>query len=60
MVPAQRLTPFFDAVVEATEEAILNALCSAEAMTGYRGAVAHELPAERLGEIVAAHAALRP
>lgn len=60
MVPAQRLTPFFDAVVEATEEAILNALCSAETMTGYRGAVAHELPAERLGEIVAAHAALRP
>jgi D-aminopeptidase len=52
MVPAQRLTPLFDAVVEATEEAILNALCAAETMTGYRGATAHALPLERLGELL--------
>lgn len=59
-VPGQRLTPLFDAVVEATEEAILNALCAAATMTGYRGATAHELPVERLRAIVEAHSALRP
>ena len=52
MVPSQRLTPFFDAVVEATEEAILNALCAAETMTGRGGATAHELPLERLAELM--------
>jgi D-aminopeptidase len=48
MVPNGRITPFFDAVVEATEEAILNALCAAETMTGHNGTVAHELPTDRL------------
>jgi D-aminopeptidase len=59
MVPGQHMTPLFDAVVEATEEAILNALCAAETMTGLGGTVVHELPAERLQEVMAAHAALR-
>ncbi len=53
MVPAQRLTPLFDAVVEATEEAILNALCAAETMTGRAGLTAHALPAERLSDLMA-------
>ena len=53
MVPAQHLTPLFDAVVEATEEAILNALCAAETMTGRGGATAHALPAERLRKLLA-------
>ncbi|HXV56690.1 MAG TPA: P1 family peptidase [Gaiellaceae bacterium] len=57
MVPAQRLTPYFDAVVEATEEAIVNALCAAETMSGHRGALAHELPLERLRKILAGRAA---
>jgi D-aminopeptidase len=52
MVPAQRLTPLFDAVVEGTEEAILNALCAAETMTGRDGATAQALPLERLAEIM--------
>jgi D-aminopeptidase len=52
MVPAQRLTPLFDAVVEATEEAILNALCAAETMTGRQGATAHALPVERLSDLM--------
>jgi D-aminopeptidase len=51
MVPAQRLTPLFDAVVEATEEAILNALCAAETMTGRAEATAHALPLDRLSEV---------
>ena len=42
----------FDAVVEATEEAILNALLAAETMTGRDGITAHRLPADRLLEIM--------
>ena len=48
MVPSGHITPLFDAVVEATEEAILNALCAAETMTGHGGTVAHELPTDLL------------
>ena len=59
MVPAQHMTPLFDAIVEATEEAIVNALCAAETMTGLAGAVVHELPTGRVREIMAARGALR-
>ena len=38
----------FDATVEATEEAILNALIAAETMTGRDGLTAHALPHDRL------------
>ena len=59
MVPNGHITPLFDAVVEATEEAILNALCAAETMTGHRGTVAHELPADLLVESLERRGALR-
>ena len=42
------INPLFDAVVEATEEAILNALLAAQTMTGRDGITAHALDAERL------------
>jgi D-aminopeptidase len=42
------ITELFDAVIDATEGAILNALLHAETMTGYDGTVAHALPADRL------------
>ncbi|MDQ3879700.1 MAG: P1 family peptidase, partial [Chloroflexota bacterium] len=42
------ITPLFDAVVEATEEAILNALLAAETMTGRDGITAHALEPDRL------------
>ncbi len=42
------LTPLFDAVVEATEEAILNALVAAGTMTGINGVTAHALPHDLL------------
>jgi D-aminopeptidase len=42
------LSALFDAVVEATEEAIVNALLSAETMTGRDGIVAHALEPELL------------
>ncbi|MEU9689936.1 P1 family peptidase [Amycolatopsis japonica] len=41
-VPWGRLDPFFEAVVQATEEAVLNALFANEEMTGHRG---HRVPA---------------
>lgn len=40
------ITTLFDAVVEATEEAIVNALFSAETMVGRDGITAHALPAD--------------
>jgi D-aminopeptidase len=58
MVPAAHVTPLFDAVVEATEEAILNALCAAETMTGHGGTVAHELPADLLVDALERRGAL--
>jgi D-aminopeptidase len=56
MVTNAFITPLFDAVVEATEEAIVNALCAAETMSGHRGATAHALPEKRLRELVARRA----
>ena len=42
------LSPLFLAVIEATEEAILNSLFQAEAMTGFQGRRVEALPVERL------------
>jgi D-aminopeptidase len=51
-VPHQRLDPLFRAVVEATEEAIVNALLAAETMTGADDVVAHRLDPQILAEIL--------
>ena len=59
MLAQNRITPLYYAVVEATEEAILNALCAAETMTGHRGAVAHELPQDLLVDSLARRGALQ-
>jgi D-aminopeptidase len=48
MLGNEWITPLFDAVVEATEEAILNALLAAETMTGRNGVTAYALEAARL------------
>ena len=45
------INPLFEATVEATEEAIVNALLAAETMTGRDGITAHALEAERVVEI---------
>jgi D-aminopeptidase len=47
------ITPLFDATVEATEAAIVNALLGAETMTGADGVTAHALPTERLLALLA-------
>jgi D-aminopeptidase len=44
------ITDLYDAVIEATEEAILNALLQAETMTGFNGARAHALDGDSLLE----------
>jgi D-aminopeptidase len=53
MLPQHHLNPFFEAVAEAVEEAILNALTAAETMTGFQGRTAHALPLDELQRIMA-------
>jgi D-aminopeptidase len=53
------IDPLFEAAVEATEEAIVNALVAAETMTGRDGIVAHRLPHDRLLEVMRRHGRLR-
>ena len=47
-----RLGPFFQAAIEATEEAIYNSLLQATTMTGHNGSRAEALPVERLRELL--------
>src|SRR5262245_41195983 len=49
------ISGLFDGVIEATEEAILNALIAAETMTGRDGITAHALPHDRLVAVLADH-----
>lgn len=51
MLTPDLMTPLFQAAAEATEEAILNALCAAETMTGYLGRTAHALPSDILRDL---------
>ena len=46
------ITALFDAVVEATEESIVNALLAAETMEGRGGNVAHALDGDRLRSVL--------
>ena len=48
MLPDVRLTPFFQAVAEATEEAVLNAILQAHTMIGRDSATVHALQPELL------------
>jgi L-aminopeptidase/D-esterase-like protein len=48
MLPNDRINPVFEAVVGATEEAIVNALVAAETMTGADGHRVYALPTDRL------------
>jgi D-aminopeptidase len=49
----QRLDPLYEAVIEATEEAILNALCMARDMDGASGNSSRALPLADVRELVA-------
>lgn len=53
------ISGLFQGVVEATEEAILNALTTATTMTGRAGHTIHALPLDRLLEIMRAYGRLK-
>lgn len=55
-----RMDPLYAAVIEATEEAILNALCMAQGMEGLDGHYAPALPLQEVKEIVARYQPLIP
>ena len=59
MLPNERMDPLFAATVEATEEAIVNALVAGESMTGVDDHFVMGLPHERVREILRAHGMLR-
>jgi D-aminopeptidase len=52
MLAPAAMTSLFQAAAEATEEAILNALCMAETMTGKLGRTVHALPLDRLEHVM--------
>jgi D-aminopeptidase len=52
MLPHHHLNELFEGVAEATEEAILNAVCMAETMTGFQGHMVHALPLDQLQEVM--------
>jgi L-aminopeptidase/D-esterase-like protein len=47
-IPNERINPVFEATIDATAEAILNALLAAQTMTGANGRRVHALPHDRL------------
>ena len=59
MLPDRSLDPIFEATVEATEEAIVNALVAAQTMVGRDGHTAHRLPHDRLREVMAKYGRFR-
>lgn len=54
-VEEESLTPLFQAVVEATEEAILNSLCKATTTSGRRGRTVEALPLEEVKRLFDAY-----
>jgi len=51
-VPNDRLDLLFAATIQATEEAVVNALVAAETMTGFNGTTVYALPHDRLRQIL--------
>jgi D-aminopeptidase len=53
LLSTDEINPIFRAVVESTEEAVINALMKADTMTGIDGNTVYALPYDRLGEVMA-------
>ena len=51
-LPNERINPVFSAVVQATEEAIVNAMVAAETMTGVNGNTIYALPHDRMKAVL--------
>ncbi len=60
MVSNEEISPIFDATVQATEEAIINALVAAETMTGADNRRVERLPHDRLREVLRKYNRLAP
>jgi D-aminopeptidase len=52
MLPNERMNPLFEATVQATEEAVVNALVAAETMVGRDGHKVIALPHDRVKEVL--------
>ncbi|HET6181665.1 MAG TPA: P1 family peptidase [Candidatus Sulfotelmatobacter sp.] len=52
MLPNDQINPVFLATVQATEEAVVNAMIAAETMTGWKGHTVMALPHDRLQELL--------
>ena len=59
VVTNDAMSPLFEAVIEATEEAIYNSLLRAETVRGYRGTVS-ALPLDSTVTILQRYGAIRP
>ncbi|HEY8053851.1 MAG TPA: P1 family peptidase [Steroidobacteraceae bacterium] len=60
MVPNDSLDPLFEATVQATEEAVINAMVAAQDMTGVDGHHVRALPHDQLRAILAKYNRLTP
>ncbi len=52
MLPNDSINPLFEAVEQATEEAIVNALVAAQTMTGANGITAEAIPHDKLQQVL--------
>jgi L-aminopeptidase/D-esterase-like protein len=59
MLPNDRINPMFEATVQATEEAIVNAMVAAETMTGVNGFQVYAIPRDRLKTALRKYGRLR-
>jgi D-aminopeptidase len=53
MLPHEQIDDLFVATADAVEESILNALCAAETVTGYKGRTVYALPLDELQRVMA-------
>ena len=60
MLPNDALNPIFEAAVQATEEAITNALVAAKDMTGYAGHTVKAIPHDQLHQLLKKYNRLAP
>ena len=59
MLPNPKMNPLFEATIQSTEEAIINALVAAQSMTGVDDRRVIELPHDRLKEVLTKYNRLR-
>jgi D-aminopeptidase len=60
MLPSDQINPIFLATVQATEEAVVNAMIAAETMTGMKGHTVIALPHDQLREVLRKYNRLAP